>query len=160
MRINSRIVTIGLSALISACVTTQDSIVGYPEGFRTWQHVKTMLIQPGHPLEEPFGGIHHVYANPKAISGMDSGEYESGSTFVFDLLNYTEDSQTITEGARKRIDMMLYDSSRYAASGGWGFATYMDENKTLPIAQDVQRACFQCHQSAEPTSFVFSKLRD
>jgi hypothetical protein len=26
--------------------------VEYPSGYRTWQHVKSMIIQPGHPLED------------------------------------------------------------------------------------------------------------
>ena len=35
--------------------------VDYPEGYRQWVHLKSMLIEPGHPLENPFQGIHHVY---------------------------------------------------------------------------------------------------
>ncbi len=40
--------------------------VAFPEGYRNWLHVKSMLIQPGHALENPFQGIHHVYANGQA----------------------------------------------------------------------------------------------
>ncbi|MER3451425.1 MAG: cytochrome C, partial [Thermus sp.] len=30
----------------------------YPKGFRAWTHVKSMVIEPGHPLYETFGGQH------------------------------------------------------------------------------------------------------
>ena len=42
--------------------------VPYPEGYRSWTHVKTAILHPGHPLYEAFGGIHHVYANEKAAA--------------------------------------------------------------------------------------------
>lgn len=34
--------------------------VPYPENYRQWQHVKTMVIEPGHALYGAFGGIHHL----------------------------------------------------------------------------------------------------
>ena len=62
--------------------------VDYRSNYRSWQHVKSMIIPPGHPLEDPFGGIHHVYANSKAMSGLTGGTYENGGwgydTFVGD----------------------------------------------------------------------------
>lgn len=50
--------------------------VAYPKGYRDWMHVKSMVIESGHPLYEAFGGIHHLYANEKAIEG-----YRGGGTF-------------------------------------------------------------------------------
>ena len=47
----------------------------YPEGYRLWTHVKSMTIHPGHPLEDPFLGIHHIYANPAALEGYKSGSF-------------------------------------------------------------------------------------
>jgi len=40
-----------------------ESKVSYPKGFRNWYHVKSMVIMPGHPLADPFGGIHHIYCH-------------------------------------------------------------------------------------------------
>ncbi len=34
--------------------------VSYPEGYRQWTHVKSMVIQTGHPLFDSFGGTHHI----------------------------------------------------------------------------------------------------
>lgn len=47
--------------------------VPYPEGYRSWTHVKTAILHPGHPLYEAFGGIHHVYANEKAAAVLRRG---------------------------------------------------------------------------------------
>ncbi len=41
--------------------------VAFPTGWRDWKHVKSMVIEPGHPLYEAFGGIHHIYADPAAL---------------------------------------------------------------------------------------------
>src|SRR5690606_37522469 len=64
----------------------EDARVPYPEGYRDWTHVKSMVIQPGHPLYESFGGIHHLYANDAAIKGYQSGKFPDGAVIIFDLL--------------------------------------------------------------------------
>lgn len=84
-----------LGASIALIVSSQGiasdkSTVPYPEGYRNWTHVKSMLIEPGHPLENPFQGIHHVYGNAEAIQGLADGKYAEGSVLVFDLLGYDQ----------------------------------------------------------------------
>ena len=46
--------------------------VAYPDGFRTWSHVKSGVIGPQHKNFASSGGLHHVYANPEAMSGSGS----------------------------------------------------------------------------------------
>ena len=45
--------------------------VAYPDGYRQWTHVKSMQIHPGHPLYDAFGGVHHLYANERAMRGYE-----------------------------------------------------------------------------------------
>ncbi|MGB5736919.1 MAG: cytochrome P460 family protein, partial [Thiohalocapsa sp.] len=75
-----------LSGLLSFNATAAEGPVSYPEGYREWTHVKSMVIHPGHPLENPFLGIHHVYANEAARDGLETGVYSDGALFAFDLL--------------------------------------------------------------------------
>ena len=79
-----------LPALASMAVVlpaiAADLQVPYPAGYRDWHHVKSMVIDKGHPLYEAFGGIHHLYANPKAVAGYKSGKFPDGAIIVFDLL--------------------------------------------------------------------------
>ena len=56
--------------------------LAYPTDYRSWQHVKSMIIQPGHPLEDPFAGIHHIYANSSAMDGLNGAQYVDGAVFV------------------------------------------------------------------------------
>jgi len=67
-----------------------DGKVPYPDGYRSWTHVKSMIIQAGHPLAETDQGIHHIYANENAIKGLKTGDYPDSATLVYDLLEYIE----------------------------------------------------------------------
>ncbi|GBD32531.1 MAG: cytochrome P460 [Gemmatimonadales bacterium] len=150
-------------AVVAAGVVTagaaQNRQVSYPEGYRSWQHVKSMVILPGHPLENPFGGIHHVYANSRAVEGLRTGSYPDGAVLVFDLLEAKAENHTIQEGPRKLVGVMERDSRRFAATGGWGFEGFAGDSKTERLVKDGGQSCFQCHQGASATSYVFSALR-
>ena len=135
-----------------------DDAVGYPAGYRSWQHVKTGIIQPDHPLSTRFGGIHHVYANESALIGLTTGEYLTGASFVFDLLSYSEIDSTISEGDRLRIDVMQFDPERFTATGGWGFDSFVRDSPTR-VDQNTVEACFSCHTSAAASNHVFSSYR-
>ncbi len=126
----------------TAIAIAQRAGVDYPTNFRSWQHVKTGIIQPGHALDVTFGGIHHVYANTKAMAGLNSGEYETGAVFVFDLLEYLESDFTISEAERRRIDVMQYDPDRFGDTGDWGYDSWLGGSKTDRVEQDVLVACY------------------
>ncbi len=148
-----------LTAAFAAQAVSDTAKVDYPNGYRAWQHVKSMIIQPGHPLEDPFGGIHHIYANAKAMKGLTGGDYETGAVFVFDLLGYQEGELVVVEKARKRIDVMQYDDERFSATGSWGYDTFVGDSKTERWDQDVTVACYACHTGAKASNYVFSQYR-
>ncbi len=134
--------------------------VPFPEGYRNWLHAKSMLIQPGHALENPFQGIHHIYANGKAAKGLKTGNYADGSVLVFDLLNYEEKDKTIQEGKRKLVGVMHKDAAKYASTGGWGFEGFAGDSKTERLVKDGGKSCFDCHAAQKAKDYVFSELRD
>ncbi|MCX7901844.1 MAG: cytochrome P460 family protein, partial [Burkholderiaceae bacterium] len=109
------------AATLAGMINAAAADVPYPEGYRNWTHVKSMVIEAGHPLYEAFGGIHHIYANAKAISGYRSGKFPDGAVIVFDLLEAKRADHAVTEGARKVVGVMHKDAKKYAATGGWGF---------------------------------------
>lgn len=134
--------------------------VPYPKGYRQWTHVKSMLIDPGHPLYESFGGIHHLYANPKAEAGYRRGAFADGSVIVFDLLEARATDNTVQEGARKVLGVMHKDARRYAATGGWGFEAFKgDSTVERAVGGAAPSACFQCHAGKKESDFVFSAPR-
>ncbi|MEL7448334.1 MAG: cytochrome P460 family protein [Pseudomonadota bacterium] len=135
------------------------TLVAYPEGYRAWTHVKSMVIHPEHGLADPFEGIHHVYANEAALAGLKGSDYKDGATIVFDLLSQQEGGDAIQEGDRKFIGVMQYDAERFQATGGWGFEAFAGNSKTERVVTDGGKSCFACHQAVQGDSYVFSKYR-
>ncbi len=155
-----RITILVVLAMTCGTKTIGDNVgVDYPSDYRSWQHVKSMVIKPGHALEEMFGGIHHIYANSKAMSGLANGQYEDGAVFVFDLLDYDDSDNLIVETDRKRLDVMQYDSEEFSETGGWGYDTFVGNSTTQRLLQDVVVSCYTCHISAKASDYVFSHYR-
>lgn len=148
-----------VAVVIGSSVCLAGESVPYPEGYRTWIHVKSMVIEPGHPLANPFQGIHHVYANEKAFRGLKSGSYPDGAVLVFDLLEYQRKDHALTEGKRKLVGVMVRDSERYKSTGGWGFEGFAGDSHSKRLTSDGGQSCFNCHQSQESSSYVFSRWR-
>jgi hypothetical protein len=153
-------VAVLVGATTMAVLAAQAGNVPYPEGYRDWRHVKSMVISAGHPLHEAFGGIHHLYANDLALKGYAAGKFPDGSIIVFDLLEaHTKDNAT-TEGARKVVGVMHKDSKRWTATGGWGFEGFKGDSKAdRAVAANAAAACFQCHTSQKNRDYVFSSSR-
>jgi hypothetical protein len=146
-----------LVALLPLAAWAQD--VPYPKGYRTWTHVKTMQLKPGHPLYESFGGIHHLYANPKAMQGYRKGKFEDGAVIIFDLLEVREEGGAVTEGPRKVLGVMHRDAAKYKATGGWGFEAFKGDARERVVGKNAASACFQCHTSQKDRDYVFSSYR-
>jgi hypothetical protein len=152
-------IALGAGIFLSLIAYGDNLNINYPSGYRDWKHVKSMLIQPGHPLEDPFAGIHHIYANSTAIAGLASGNYSSGAIFVFDLLNYDESNKTIVETDRKRIDVMEFDPERFGTTDGWGYTTFVGDSTKERLQQDVAINCHACHTGAQKSGYIFSQYR-
>ena len=133
--------------------------IAYPADYRQWVHVKSGIIGSEFPME-PERGIHHVYANPTALAGFESGNFEDGSVVVYDLVSLSEKGGVSTEGARRRIDVMVKDSKLYAATGGWKFGRFMaDDHEHNVMTPDLHNVCVQCHEKQKAHGFVFSEFR-
>ena len=152
-----------LTAAVSsaaAVLATDPARVPYPEGYRQWTHVKSMTINQGHALYDAFGGIHHLYANKKAMQGYKAGKFADGSVIVFDLLEAKAADNAVQEGARKVVGVMHKDAKRYGDTGGWGFEGFKGDSTTeRAVGSNAASACFQCHTAQRSQDFVFSSFR-
>lgn len=154
------LVLIAGCALSAPLLASDAAPVPYPQGYRQWMHVKSMVIQSGHPLYDAFGGIHHLYANAKAQQGYRSGRFPDGAVIVFDLLDAKAADNAVQEGARKVVGVMHKDAKRYAATGGWGFEGFKgDSTSERAVGKNAAEACFQCHTARKDADFVFSAMR-
>jgi hypothetical protein len=135
------------------------NLVQYPEGYRNWAHIKSMVIQQGHALYDSFGGIHHIYANEKALEAMKSGKpYPDGAVLIFDLLEARSENNAITEGPRKVLGIMCKDSKKFPATGGWGFEGFKGDSQERVVTDPI-KACFHCHEPQKDRDYVFSQYR-
>lgn len=156
-----RITTAVMGLMATTAALANEPAVPYPEGYRAWYHVKSMVIEPGHALYEAFGGIHHLYANRKALQGYASGRFPDGAVIVFDLLQTQAADGAVTEGARKVVGVMHKDSKRWPRTGGWGFEGFKGGSKQdRVVGANAAEACFQCHTVQRDRDFVFSSLRE
>ena len=151
-----------LLGLIAALPAAAQPPVDYPADYRQWTHVKSMLIEAGHPLHAAFGGIHHLYANQHAMQGYTGGgTFPDGSIIVFDLLEAERANNAVSEGSRKVLGVMQKQARTYAATGGWGFEGFAGGDPDQPVVGDnAAAACFGCHTARKESDHVFSSWRD
>jgi hypothetical protein len=137
-----------------------DDTIPFPLEYREWSHVKSALVGPQSPAFSTEAGIHHVYANPKALEGYRQGSFPDGSILVYDLLETREEAGITSEGRQKRVDVMVKDRRRYADSAGWGFASFKGSDRTNgTLGSDRKAACVGCHAKQRDHDSVFSEFR-
>ena len=145
-------------AALSLSVLYGVESVQYPENFRRWVHVGTGVIMPGGPLPESEQGMHHIFANQKAIDGYSSGDFADGSIIVYELREAQQKNGVIFEGERRRVDVMIKDSRLYSSTGGWRFERFLGNNQTEDAIHGSGTSCFGCHSNAKAHGLVFSQL--
>ena len=94
------------------------------------------------------------------MTGYQSGSFPDGSVLAFDVLEGIEKDNTIVEGDRKIVDVMVKDPSRFAATGGWGFEEFKGNSRTERLIRDsAATSCYNCHAVRKKQDFVFSSYR-
>jgi hypothetical protein len=59
-------------------------------------------------------------------------------------------------GASTTVQIMVKDSKKYAATGGWGFGRFLDGK---PADEAQHMTCFACHEAhAKDHDFVFTRF--
>ena len=147
---------------IFAAVPAQP-VVAYPEGFRSWQHVKSSVVGPEHASFANCGGFHHFYANAAALEGYRTGRFPNGSILVDEgvVAKNGEDRQKgiLLEGERRSIDVMVKDDGRYKDTGGWGFEHFDGSATTGSLTSEARGKCFACHGKQTERDSVFGRIR-
>jgi hypothetical protein len=145
---------------VTALAASVSSTVAYPEGYRSWRHVKSMIIEPGHALAGLVEGTHHIYANERAMAGYGRRPFPDGAVIVFDLLETKVGDKAIEEGARKAVIVMRKDRKRFAATGGWGYEVFAGGDAQQPqVGAKASEMCHTCHVSQRARDYVFSDYR-
>src|SRR5215218_6367814 len=122
--------------------------IAYPEGFHGWTHVSSGLIGPKSPAAPKYEGVHHVYANPKAMQGYRTGTWPDGAVIVYDQWTaVAAPADSTAQGERKFIDVMVRETGRFAATGGWGYTEFTGpERRRMSEIESNPKGCDGCHE--------------
>lgn len=141
--------------IFASASASDDREVDYPDGFRRWTHVTSGYIGEEHPGFVRYGGIHHIHANDRALTGYRTGKFPIGSVLTFDVHAVKKGAGTIDPTSRKLLDVMEKRAT------GWRFVEFDGDSRTKISVTGAQavKACAACHTSA-PRDHVFSTLQD
>jgi hypothetical protein len=125
-----------------------------PVGYRHWELVSVSY-------EAPFDEFRGIVANPTAMAAYRAGAlpFPDGSVIVklaWKRVASNEFDGAFVTGAATTVQVMLKDSKKFEASGGWGFGRFIKE---IPTDEAQHRTCFGCHQAnVKDHDFVFTRL--
>lgn len=134
--------------------------VKLPPGYRDWR-----LISVAHE-EGNLNDLRAILGNDAAIQAYREGKlpFPDGAIIARLAWGYVPSEennkafgrpQSFVAGPPKNgVQFMVKDSSKYASTGGWGFAQFNDGK---PADAAVHQTCFRCHEPAKARDFVFTR---
>ena len=129
--------------------------VALPQGYRQWALIG--VAQETGALDE----LRSVVGNAVAAKAYRAGRlpFPDGSVLVklaWKRRPSPEFEPAFVPGDATTVQVMVKDSRRYAATGGWGFGRFVDG---LPVDEAQHRTCFACHSAnVRGHDFVFTRL--
>ncbi|MET0744098.1 MAG: cytochrome P460 family protein [Microvirga sp.] len=129
--------------------------VTVPEGYRQWALIAPAL--EGEPLNE----LRVVLGNDTAVRAYRQGTlpFPDGTVLVklaWKQVRSSEFEPASIPGAATTVQVMVKDSRRYAATGGWGFGRFIGGK---PVDEPQHLTCFACHEArVMGHDFVFTRL--
>jgi hypothetical protein len=132
--------------------------VKIPTGYRDWR-----LISVAHE-EGNLNDLRAILGNDVAIRAYREGKlpFPDGAIIARLAWSYVPSeennkvfgrAQSFVAGAPINVQLMVKDSRKYTATGGWGFAQFKDGK---PADEAVHNTCFPCHQSLKTGDLVFT----
>jgi hypothetical protein len=174
-RVMSRLTILALAAAIAAAVIAALPFVsGYaedeaaapifgirlPSGYRDWR-----LISVAHE-EGTLNDLRAILGNDVAIKAsrdrtlpFPDGTIIARLAWSYDPLEESAQAfghlQSFVAGPPKNgVQFMVKASTKYASTGGWGFAQFNDGK---PADEAVHNTCFPCHATVKARDFVFNR---
>jgi hypothetical protein len=130
-----------------------------PPGYRDWK-----LISVAHE-EGNLNDLRAILGNDLAIKAYREVKLPFPDGTIIARLAWSYESseennkafgrsQSFVAGPPKNgVQFMVKDSKKYVATGGWGFAEFINGK---PAGEAVLKTCFPCHEPAKARDFVFT----
>ncbi len=133
-----------------------------PPGYRDWK-----LISVAHE-EGDLNDIRAILGNDTAIRAYREEKlpFPDGTIIARIAWSYVPSEENNKVFGRPQsfvpgpapdwyLQLMVKDSKKYAATGGWGFAQFNKEGK--PTDEAKLKTCFPCHEPVKARDFVFTR---
>jgi hypothetical protein len=129
-----------------------------PPGYRDWR-----LISVAHEAGS-LNDLRAILGNDAAIQAYREGTLPFPNGVIIARLAWTHEpseennkvfgrKQSFVAGPPVNVQFMVKDATKYAATGGWGFAQFSN-GKAADEA--LLKTCFPCHEPARGHDFVFT----
>jgi hypothetical protein len=157
--------TAGLVAIIGPAAGHADGqsapyVTDIPRGYRDWQWVSS-----AHE-EGNLNSIGAILGNDIAIKAFRAGELPFPEGTIIAALHYRHvpseennkvfgQAQSFVPGSPTNVQFMVKDSTKYAATGGWGFGHFGTDGKAGDAA--FMKSCFPCHAKTKGSDLVFTR---
>jgi Cytochrome P460 len=130
-----------------------------PSGYRDWR-----LISVAHE-EGKLNDLRAILGNDVAIKAYREGKlpFPDGTIIARLAWSYVPSeennkvfgrAQSFVAGPATNVQFMVKDSTKYASTGGWGFAQFKDGK---PADEALHNTCFACHVPVKTRDFIFTQ---
>jgi len=132
-----------------------------PSGYRDWR-----LISVAHEAGN-LNDLRAILGNDVAIKAYREGTlpFPDGTIIARLAWSYVPSEENNKVFGRDQsfvpgpapdwyLQLMVKDSKKYSATGGWGFAQFNKDGK--PADEAMHKTCFPCHEPAKASDFVFT----
>lgn len=127
-----------------------------PEGYKNWR-----LISSSHRSDN--NTMRVILGNGTAVAAARSGKtnpWPEGAVLaklVWKNRTHEKWESATVPGDFVHAEFMIKDSSKYASTGGWGFARWKGiRQKPYGEKADFVQECFGCHLPVKDNDYVFT----
>ena len=129
-----------------------------PKGYKDWKLISVSHREDNNSLRAILGN----YAAIRAARSGNTNPWPDGAILakiVWKDSKHPKWESATVPGELIHSEFMIKDSSKYSATGGWGFARWKGM-KQEPYGKDASfvQECFGCHTPVKNTDYVFTKL--
>jgi hypothetical protein len=138
--------------------------VKIPPGYRDWKMIAVDQLVVAPKVDQ----LRAQLGNEIAIKAFKEGKVPLPDGAIIVAIHWTRvlseandkvldgpfpGAQSFVVGSPVNIQVMVKDSKKYGATGGWGFADFKDGK---PGDKALQETCFPCHVPAKDRDYVFT----
>ena len=141
--------------------------VTIPAGYRDWRLISVKQLTG---REGTLRQLRAQLGNDLAVAAFREGKLPFPDGAIIAALHWNEVSsdadnqvlangfpgaglESVFAGSAVNVQFMVKDSKKYAASGGWGYADFMNGK---PGDEALHKTCFPCHQPAKDRDYIFT----